>query len=116
MLVENPKSAPNDENKETTVITNKPTTPANQCQFCYKTFANPHNVKLHIKVDHEQSGIFKCPTCNQAFNSQNFLQMHISSAHPTHSKLKFLKEYIFLGQKNTQFLQFQKVRKHFFLD
>ena len=28
-------------------------TPANQCHICDKTFANPYNVKLHIKVDHE---------------------------------------------------------------
>ena len=28
-----------------------------QCHICGKTLANPHNVKLHIKVDHEQSEV-----------------------------------------------------------
>ena len=76
--VKNSKTTTNENNAATT---NKTTTLANQCHICDKTFANPHNVKLHIKVDHEQNDISKCPTCNQAFNSQNFLQMHISSVH-----------------------------------
>ena len=61
-------------------------TPANQCHICDKTFANPYNVKLHIKVDHEQSEVFKCSMCKQSFKFQNQLQMHISSVHPTQSK------------------------------
>ena len=61
-------------------------TPANQCHICDKTFANPYNVKLHIKVDHEQTEVFKCSLCKQSFKFQNQLQMHISSVHPTQSK------------------------------
>ena len=66
--------------------TQKLFTPANQCHICDKTFANPYNVKLHIKVDHERSEVFKCSMCIQSFKFQNQLQMHISSVHPTQSR------------------------------
>ena len=77
--IENSKSATNENNAAIKK-------PANQCHICDKTFANPENVKLHIKVDHEQKEAFKCSMCSHTFKSQNQLQMHISSAHPSQSK------------------------------
>ena len=49
------------------------------CQFCFKRFKRPFNLKVHLKTIHSEEKPFKCQTCDRAFKQKSNLKKHLAS-------------------------------------
>ena len=48
------------------------------CQFCFKRFKRPFNLKVHLRI-HSEEKPFKCDICDKAFNQKSNLTKHYAS-------------------------------------
>lgn len=51
------------------------------CNFCPKAFANPYNLKVHLRT-HTGDKPFICSKCGERFGYNSLLKAHTEKHHP----------------------------------
>ena len=57
------------------------------CDQCNEMFENQRNLKMHILSKHEGKKVYKCSICKKFFFNTNKMKQHIVSVHEKDQKL-----------------------------